>query len=171
MDNIVSIGRTKKPHGLKGELKFFVEEHFVDDLMEAEILIIDVKGKKTPFFIEDVRVGNNIIVKLEEVDTPETATTLSAKEVFLREKDLKYAAQNKEDAQLPYADCIGFIIFDDTTEVGIVTNLIEYPQQYMAAVNYRNREILIPLNPAFIKKIDIKNKKILMELPEGLLEL
>ena len=171
MDNIVSIGRTKKPHGLKGELKFCVEEHFLDDLMEAEMLILDVKGKKTPFFIEDVRAGNNIIVKLEEVNTPESAVALSEKEIFLREKDIKYAAQNKEDAQLPFADCIGFTIFDFNNSVGIITDLIEYPQQYMAAVNYENRDILIPLNPAFIKKVDVKNKKILMELPDGLLEL
>ncbi len=171
MDNIVSIGRTKKPHGLKGELKFFVEDHFVDDLMEAEILIIDVKGKKTPFIIENVRVGNNIIVKLEDVDTPESAIALATKEIFLREKDIHYADQNKEDAQLPYSDCIGFTVYDDKTEIGIITDLIEYPQQYMAAVHYKNRDVLIPLNPAFIKKIEVKNKKIFTELPEGLLDL
>ncbi|NJN33619.1 MAG: hypothetical protein HC817_04550 [Saprospiraceae bacterium] len=88
MENIISIGFTKKPHGLKGEIKLHIEEKYVEDIMSAEMLILDIKGKKTPFFIEDMRVGNAIIAKFEEVNTPESAAAIASKEVFLRQTDL-----------------------------------------------------------------------------------
>ncbi len=172
MDKTFLIGSTKKPHGLKGELKLYVEEKYVEDLMNAEILMIDIKGRPTPFFIEDIRFGNNIIAKFEDVNTPEAAMSIANKEISLRESDLIPDDEREIEIEtMPYEHCIGYTIVNEGETVGVIDNIVEYPQQEMAILNYKNKEVLVPLNQHFIKKVDDKNKVIEMVLPEGLLDL
>ena len=172
MEKVVSIGYTKKPHALKGEIKLQVEERYIEDLLNAELLMIDIKGKKTPFFIEDVRIGNNIIAKFEDVNTPEAALSIAVKEIFLREEDI--LPDDEREIEIftePYAHCLDFKIFNQGKEIGVVLELIEYPQQQMALIKYQNRDVLVPLNEHFIKKLDNKKKEIIMDLPDGILDL
>ncbi len=172
MDKTFLIGSTKRPHGLKGELKLYVEEKYVEDLMNAEILMIDIKGRPTPFFIEDIRFGNNIIAKFEDVNTPEAAMSIANKEISLRESDLIPDDEREIEIEtMPYEHCIGYTIVNEGETVGVIDNIVEYPQQEMAILNYKNKEVLVPLNQHFIKKVDDKNKVIEMGLPEGLLDL
>ena len=172
MDKTILIGATKKPHGLKGELKLYVEERYVEDLMNAEILMIDIKGRPTPFFIEDIRFGNNIIAKFEDVNTPEAALSIANKEISLRESDLIPDDERVIEIEtMPYEHCVGYTIVNKGETVGMIDNIVEYPQQEMAILNYKNKEVLVPLNQHFIKKVDDKNKVIEMVLPEGLLDL
>jgi 16S rRNA processing protein RimM len=166
MDNLIKIGFTKKPHGLKGEIKLVVEDRYLEDLMETELVLIDIKGKPTPFFIED------IIAKFEDVDTPELALVISSKELFIREQDLIPDAERELlIEQLPYAHCIGYTIYWDNTVIGTIEDIIEYPQQEMAVIMHNGREVLVPLNPHFVSKLDNDKKEIYMDLPEGILDL
>ena len=45
------------------------------------------------------------------------------------------------------------------------------PQQHLAIVDYRGREVFIPLHPDIVVSLDEKAKKITLRLPGGLLEL
>lgn len=172
MDNSISIGHTRKPHGLKGEIKLAIEERYVEDLLLADIVLLDIRGKKTPFFVEDIRIGNNIIAKFEDIDTPETALSISSKEIFLRVTDL-LADEEREMIieKMPFEHCIGYTIFDGENKVGIIENIEEFPQQEMAILQYQNRELLVPLNENFIVRMDDVAKEIHMNLPEGILDL
>ncbi len=172
MENIISIGFTKKPHGLKGEIKLHIEEKYVEDVMNAELLILDIKGKKTPFFVEDVRFGNAIIAKFEEVNSPEGAAAIASKEIFLRESDLIPEEEREiEIEKIPFEQCVGYTLFDFGEKIGIIEDVIEFPQQLMATINIDNREVLVPLNEHFVKKCDDVQREIYLELPEGILDL
>ena len=70
MDNYIQIGFTKKAYGVKGELKMKIEEQYVEDFFKCKILFISIGGKKVPFFIEDVRIGNAVIAKFEDINSP-----------------------------------------------------------------------------------------------------
>jgi len=73
---------------------------------------------------------------------------------------------------LIYQKYVSFEISDKTLgEIGVIEEIIEYPQQEMAAVTYKDKEVLIPLNDQLIVKIDLDGKRIEMDLPEGLLAL
>ena len=167
---MVQIGYTRKNHGLKGEIKFHIEDAFFDDFMDADVVLIEVNNKKKPYFIEDIRAGNNTIVKLEDVDTPEAAAQLNHCAVFLRVSDISDENHTEDDFYL-YRNTLGFIVFNNEELIGIIESLEEFPQQLMAAINYQNRAILLPLNPAFVKKVDTAKKIIVVDLPEGMLEL
>ena len=64
----VTIGRTRKAHSLTGELKISIEERYLEDFMKNERIFLEIKGAKVPYFIDNVRGGGEMIVKLEEVD-------------------------------------------------------------------------------------------------------
>lgn len=176
VENHVSIGKTMKPHGLKGELKFWVEEAFEEDLEQTEVVLIDVKGKITPFFVESVRGGNAIIVKLEDVDTPEAAAALAHRPIFLRQRDILEDDQRENVIQKsPFAKCVGYQIVDlqhgVENPVGVIVEIVELPQSEMAIIEEDGREILVPLIDAFVLEVKHSVQKIVMQLPEGLTDL
>lgn len=181
---MIQIGYTRKNHGLKGEIKFHVEDAFFDDFMDADVVLIEVNNKKKPYFIEDIRAGNNTIVKLEDVDTPEAAAQLNHCAIFLRASDIS-AENHTEDDFYPYRHTVGYTIYNNDDVLGIIESLEEFPQQLMAVINYQRSVIsnqpsasdsvpspkLIPLNPAYVKKVDNVQKIIILNLPDGLLDL
>ena len=123
---LIQIGFTKKPHGLKGELKLHVEDRYLEDLMNAEVVVLQIKGKPTPFFIEDVRIGNAIIGKFEDVDSPETALSIANKEMSLREEDIIPDDEREIEVEgLQYLKCIGYTIFDGENKIGDIIEILE----------------------------------------------
>jgi 16S rRNA processing protein RimM len=173
MDKLVKIGFTKKPHGLKGEIKLQLDDQYLEDLMETEVILLTIKGMPTPFFIEDVRVGNAIIAKFEDVDSVEAANEIASKEMFLRETDVLADEERTYEVELgmEYQDCVGYKIMDGDILVGEIEEVVEFPQQEMAILTREGKDILIPLNVAFVLRRDDAAKMIFMELPKGLLDL
>ena len=166
----IPIGYTRKNHGLKGEIKFHVEDTYFDDFMDADVVLIEVRGKKKPYFIEDIRAGNNTIVKLENVDTPEAAQQLNNCPLFLRLEDIS-DDNHTEDDFYKFRNTVGYTVFNGDEKIGVIQSLEEFPQQLMAEIEYKERRLLVPLNPAFVKKVDSNQKTILVDLPDGLLDL
>ncbi|MBV6438650.1 MAG: Ribosome maturation factor RimM [Saprospiraceae bacterium] len=171
----INIGYTKKTHGIGGELKLVVEERFLEDFLKNERIFLDVKGAKVPYFVANVRGKGEMILKLEEVDNREAAFALQSREVFLREQDLipehLRELEIEEEEALEYEHLTGFMIVDKTAgEVGLIGEVLDMPQQEMAFLQYKGRDVLIPLNGQMITSIDEKGKKVFMDLPEGLLE-
>lgn len=170
----INIGYTKKLHGLQGELKLFIEERYLEDFLKNERIFLDVKGAKVPYFVADVRGKGELILKLEDVDTRDAAFALQSREVFLREQDLVPEHEREleiENETLEYERLTGFLLLDKTAgEVGRIEEVLDMPQQEMAFLKYKGREVLIPLNEQFITSIDEKGKRVFMDLPEGLLE-
>jgi 16S rRNA processing protein RimM len=172
MSEFVKVGKTQKAHGIKGELKLNVEEHFIDDLFETEVLFIEIKGQKIPYFVEDLQEGNAIILKLESVDSRNDAEQLMHKDIYMRREDISLSDEIIESEGLVYKFTEGFKVMDiHQGEIAEIEEVVEFPQQEMAYVTYNDKTILLPLHPNFIVEIDRENKIITMNLPEGLLDL
>jgi 16S rRNA processing protein RimM len=173
MEELVEIGRTKKPHGVKGELKLFVEDAYFEDLLHAKVVFIKVRGTFMPYFVESIRGGQFIILKLEDVDNREDALAIGGKEMALRATDIIEEEEREMEVEgLTFAHVIGYTIIDQAQgRVGKIEDVVEMPQQEMAEVKFNGKIILIPLHEDFIEKEDENNKELLMQLPEGLLDL
>lgn len=171
MEDFIAIGKTQKPHGLKGELKLHVEEMFIEDLFEAEAVFIEIKGNKMPYFIEELQEGNSIILKLEDVNDRTAAEFVAHKEVFMRRSDISLTDREILSGGMVYKFTEGFLLVEvDAGRIGIVEEVISLPQQEMALVRYKNKLIYIPMQALFIMEIDESEKKILMDLPLGILD-
>lgn len=171
----IIIGRTRKAHGLTGELKVSIEDRYLEDFMKNERIFLDVKGVKIPYFIDNVRGGGEMILKLEEVDNRDTAIALQGRELLLREQDILSDQEREfefeEEEGLEYAHLSGYLLVDERLgEIGHIDEVLEMPQQEMAFLKFKGREVLVPLNKQFIQSIDDTKRVVMMDLPDGLLD-
>ncbi|HFC00605.1 MAG TPA: 16S rRNA processing protein RimM [Phaeodactylibacter sp.] len=181
MKKNISIGFTKKQHGVKGDLKVQVKEEYLDDFLKAPVVFLAIKGKQVPFFVEKIKFENDLLLKIEDINSKESAYELTSKEMFLQRRHIsqkeKMDEKLVETTDLFFGKYIGFTIVDaELGKVGIIEEIIEFPQQEMAVI-FQNKstpsqkEMLIPLHENLIEKINIEKKVIYMSLPDGLLEL
>jgi 16S rRNA processing protein RimM len=172
MNEFVKVGKTQKAHGIKGELKLHVEDHFIDDLFETEALFVEIKGQKIPYFIENLQEGNALILKLEGVDTRTESEQLMHKDVYMNRDDISLSDEIIASEGLVYKFTEGFKIVDILYgEIAEIEEVVEFPQQEMAYVTFKNKTLLLPLHPNFVVEVDRENKILTMNLPEGLLDL
>jgi len=92
---------------------------------------------------------------------------LVKKDIYLPNK----VKPKKKKEEFTLKDVKGFIAVDETHgELGEILDVIEYPQQLIASVNFKNKEVLFPLNVEIIKGIDVEGGEIYIDLPDGLLD-
>lgn len=169
MNNLVEIGTVGKPHGVKGTIRLHLEEAYLEDFLNAAVIFINTKGQQLPYFITDKKSGNTTIAKLEDIDSKEDAMLLTNAPVFLKEEDVTVEVT---ELDLVFAHLENYQLQDQTLGmIGLITSIEEYPNQEMAVVHYKGRDVLIPLHESLIQQIDDTRKVLIMDLPEGILEL
>jgi 16S rRNA processing protein RimM len=162
------IGSILKTKGLKGEMQLYVDFEGVEKI-KITSLFIDLAGKLVPYFVTSIKYlqKSQAYLFLEDIDTIEKASALVKKDLYLPNK-LK---PKKKKDEFTLKDVKGFIAVDETHgELGEILDVIEYPQQLIATVQYKNKEVLFPLNVDIIKGIDVDGGEIYIALPDGLLD-
>ncbi len=161
------IGYITKTKGLKGELQVYFEYNEPEDL-EMESLFAEINGKLVPYFVSSCKLQNNQTgyFFFDDVDSIEKAEKLIRKKLYLP-LSLKPEADPDD---ITYMDLKGYIVHDESHgELGEIIEVHEYPQQFIAVVPYRFREIMFPLNDEIIKSIDPEEGIVEVSLPEGLI--
>ena len=171
MEDYITIGKTQKPFGLEGELRFYIEDQYLEDFDAADVIFLKIMGKPLPYFIESVRAQSTPLVKFEDVNTPEEAKLIGSCEIMMQASALR-SNEEVEEEEMEYAYLIGFELIEQSRGlIGKVKDIEEYPEQIMALVNYEDKEVLIPLNEHFIQKVEEEEKRLYLDLPEGLLDI
>ena len=169
MNHYFKIGKLAASHGLKGDL---VLQHSLGKKTSLKglesIFIEDKKDSFLPYFIEWAKIKSDteVFVKLEGVDEKETARKLTPREVWIAEGDFKkFAAKSSPIALL------GFSIINEGEDLGEILEVIEQPHQVLCAILLNGKEALIPIHEESLEKVDAKNRKVYVNLPDGLLEI
>lgn len=163
------IGYITKTKGLKGEVQLFFEFAHYQDL-DLDVLFLAVDGKMVPFFTASHKMYDNstALFFFEDVDHIDKAQPLVKKKVYL--PLAKMPVRDEDD--FTYEDLKGFIVSDQTEGLlGEITAVNEFPQQYVATVLFKEKEILFPLNEDMIVQINHEQQTLMVDLPEGLIEL
>jgi 16S rRNA processing protein RimM len=169
MNQYFKIGKLAASTGLKGEL---VLQHNLGKKtafkgLEA-VFLEEKKDNFIPYFIQaaKIRSERETIIKLEGIDIVEVARKLTPKEVWITLEDFnKFAAQSAPIAML------GFMMINEGEELGEILEVIEQPHQILCSILYKGKEALIPIHEESLEKIDQKNRKVFVTLPEGLLDI
>ena len=169
MSEYFKIGKLAASTGLKGELVLQHNLGKKTSLKGLEAIFLEEKKDSfIPYFIQStqVRSDNETVIKLEGIDVMELARKLTPKEVWLAADDFKkFAAKSSPIAML------GFMMVNDGEEIGIIEEVIEQPHQILCSIIYKGKEALIPIHEDSLEKMDVKNRKIFVTLPEGLLDI
>lgn len=132
------------------------------------VFVEEKKDNFMPYFIESTSIKNDseIYIKLEGINTKEVARKLTPKEVWLQEADFKkFAAKSSPIAML------GFHLINEDEDLGEIIEVIEQPHQILCAILLDGKEALIPIHEESLDKIDQKNRKVFVTLPDGLLDI
>lgn len=169
MTEYFKIGKLVSVFGLKGELILKHNLGKKTSLKGLQAFFIEErKDSFIPYFIEAARIKSEdeIYVKLEGVNVREAAVKLTQKEVWLPEADFK-----KFSAKSSPINLLGYTIIEEGKELGRILEVIEQPHQLLCRIDIQGKEVLIPLHEDTILKIDKKKHQVIVELPEGLLEI
>jgi len=164
------LGKIVRKYSFKGELLVKLDTDQPDIYDNLDAVFVLLKNNLIPFFIESSQLHKSDLlrIKFEDVDTEEDADTLLKSELYLPLEVLPKLEGNK----FYFHEVIGFTVKDvNFGEVGIIKSINDSTAQALFEIERGGVEILIPVNDEFIKKLDRDNKTILVETPEGLIDL
>ena len=157
-DKII-IGKIGAARGLNGEVKIIPLTDFAERFDNLQQIMIDDKTLQ----IEYVKtVGKNLIIKFKDYDTRETVQKLNGKLMKVNKSE----AAPLNDGEYYTFDIIGLNVVDlKENMIGIVTNVLKTGSNDVFVTKTEDeREILIPALKRVVKKIDIENKLMIIDV-------
>lgn len=164
------LGKIAKKFSFKGEVLVYLDTDEPELYENMESVFVELNKNLVPFFIENSSLHKNdfLRVKFEDVETEEDADAIMGCELYLPLSFLPKLEGN----QFYYHEVIGFEVEDQRLGVvGKIVSINDTTAQPLFEVLNGNVEMLIPMIDQFLIKIDRDNKKVTMNLPEGLVEM
>jgi len=164
------VGKIVKKYSFKGELLIKLDTDEPELYENLESVFVELRNNLVPFFIESSQLHKSELlrVKFEDVDTKQDADSLLKCDLYL---PLEFLPKLDDD-KFYFHEIIGFTVEDvNFGIVGVVKSINDTTSQPLFEIDRDGIEILIPMNDAFIKKVDKNKKHILVDTPEGLIEL
>lgn len=167
MEKYFEIGQIVNTSGIKGVIKV---KPFTDDITKFKTLktiYIDVKKELKSFEIENVYFNKNMVfLKLKGIDTVEQAENYRNYYLKIERKDEKLKGDTYYIVDIENSE----VYTDDNQFLGKVTEVFSTGSNDVYVVKAEDgKQILLPAIKDVIKQIDIKNKKIIVHLLEGLI--
>jgi 16S rRNA processing protein RimM len=162
----VEVGRITGTHGLKGTLKIksftdFVEERYKN----GTVLYIQFKDQMIPITVEGFRTHKTVeLVDVKEFSDINEVEKFKGSYVLIEESERNAL---EEDAYY-FDELIGLEVYQEKL-LGVVINVRELPQGELLEVKTKEKTILIPFQKEFVIKVDIKEKRIDVDLLDGFL--
>jgi 16S rRNA processing protein RimM len=176
-NNFIAIGKIVKTIGIKGNLKIISLTDFPERFKKLKkIFLYNERSKEFfvnkpdnsyEFEISDCKIYDKYVnIKFDEYDSIEKSEKLINLILMIDE-----AQRIKLDkGNFYFYELIGAEIFDKGKPIGEVVSVVNYGSGDLFNVKTAEKEILIPYRKEFVKNIDIKNKRIDVDLIEGFLE-
>ena len=164
------LGRIARKFSFKGEVLLHLDSDDVEQYEEMESVFVEMGKNLVPFFIERAQIHKNELlrVKFEDVESEADADAIMGKALYLPLSLLPKLEGNK----FYYHEVIGFTLKDKTKgDVGIIVSINDTTAQPLFEVKNGETEILIPMIDPFLVEVNRQEKYILMDLPEGLVDM
>lgn len=166
---MITVARILRSQGQKGELRlrfFYISPAECSGLKSV---FIGGEGDLKEYFVESlVPRGKNFDLKLKGVDTLSQADRLAGLDVCVPEECLK----EREKDEFFLIQLIGCSVIDGNGKLaGRVKDVLSAGSGDLLVVERDGREILIPFHESICIEVDVPGKRIVIDPPEGLLDL
>lgn len=159
---MIYVGEIVNTHGIKGELRIISDFKFKEAVF--------VKGKKLylgkrkqEVIIKTYRTHKNYdMVSFEGINDINEAIIFKDDDVYVNRKDLDINGYVDEDI-------IGLNVYSNGELIGKVDNILKNKQEILVIKN-KSKTYMVPNVSEFIKKIDLENKRMDINVIEGLLD-
>jgi 16S rRNA processing protein RimM len=169
-DDCFYLGKIVRKHSFKGSVVIKLDTDEPELYENLESVFVLHGTNLIPFFIEKslLQKGNQLRTKFEGVDTEADADSIMKSGVYLPLTMLPTLTGN----QFYYHEVIGFQLEDvHHGVVGEIVGINDKTAQPLFEVDKGGKEIFIPMIDHFIKKIDREISKVIVETPEGLIDI
>ncbi|KAF2520079.1 16S rRNA processing protein RimM [Flavobacterium salilacus subsp. salilacus] len=164
------LGKIAKKFSYKGEVLAYLDTDEPELYENMESVFVEIDKHLVPFFIVSSSLHKNdfLRVRFEDIDNEEEADKIMGCELYLPLSQLPKLEGN----QFYFHEIIGFIAEDERLgNIGNITGINDSSAQPLFEIKKGDIEILVPMIDDFIVKIDRENKKVLLNTPEGLVDL
>ena len=145
----------------------------VGDLLDfPEWLFIRIDGGLVPFEVNGESVfqkdTNHIVVGLGQIDTQEKATAMVGLPCNLEGTWTDWFEVTREETQ----SLSGFDLLDEISgKTGTVVGFEDIPGNPLLEIEIDGKKTLLPMQAEFVVSTDIRKRKLILKIPEGLLDL
>ncbi len=169
MEDLVAVAKLVKTRGLRGELVADILTDFperFDDL--KKVFVVKPSGETSELEIEKFWFQKDrIVIKFVGFDSIEAAENLRDCEICVAE-DEAVELETDEFYDWQLQDCAVETI--DGEKLGTVKEVLRTGGTEIIVVKGAEKEYLIPFAETICTEVDIENKLIKVDAPEGLLE-
>jgi 16S rRNA processing protein RimM len=166
------VGRLRKAHGLKGECAVFPLTSVPDAIFAAgrTLVRMDLAGSVLgePVVVQHSRpFHREWLLKFRQVESRDDLDAWRGQFLGAPAGDLPPPA----DGEVYLHELVGFAVRQaDGTALGLVSSMFELPAGLTLEVQGPKREFLLPFRKEFVRQVDRSERTLVVELPEGFLD-
>jgi 16S rRNA processing protein RimM len=165
--NLTLIGHCRGARGLAGELRIYVSSQEANWNGKVKSISLETPTGLKHFAVVSLKEQMpEVWIRVSEITNKEDADLLKGSKAYI---DAKHFVAQKQDNYF-LSELQGFQVLDKDVAIGVVVGFETNNAQDLVVIEKDSKKFLIPLIKPFLIKINDKEKTILMDLPEGLLE-
>ena len=165
----ILLGQITKVIGFDGAVALKQENILAENLTYMEPVFLEIEGRPVPFFIAeyDSPGGEMLRLKFDGYDTPGMVKEFVGCRVFLTRR------MEVEKEASDWLTLAGYKVFSRAMEhIGMVENVVRNPGQWLLEIrSLSGKSFLVPLHEDLITSIDEDKKEMILDIPEGLMEI
>lgn len=173
-EDIIEIGVFNKPHGVMGEISATVDCD-LEEMKRFSCVITDVDGIYVPFFVTNYRnkTRNTILLTFDGLKNENEVSLLTNKPIYVKKTEYETLLHDSESDEYSLDFFVGYEVKDvDDNVLGVIDEVDATTENVLFRIrNNQGNEILLPAVEEFIAGLDNEQRRMIVDLPEGLLDL
>jgi 16S rRNA processing protein RimM len=170
-NELIQLGKIVGAHGIRGALRVYSYAESVENLVsQPQIILRDPEGLEVVYDLMDCRPYKKIVrMSLKNVDTRNQAEALVGCGVFIPKK----ALPPLEEDTFYWHDLIGMAVVSREGEaLGHISEIMATGANDVYVIRTTDggtaKEILVPAIGSVVLDIDVRRKRMVVALPDGL---
>jgi len=170
MSKFISVGKILNFHGIQGEAKVGFSKNQQGFFLSLNKVFVKVENDYNPLKITRSRLNKTFaIVKFEGINSINELIPLKGCLLFVEESTIR---ENLEEDEFLIDELVGLDVLDvDGNKLGFVVGVSNNGATDLLSVKTKTKNIcLIPFVKAIVLDVSLKDKKVVINNLEGLLE-
>ena len=172
-EELIAIGHYNKTHGVAGEISATIDVD-IDVVRELSCLVSDMDGIFVPFYVNACRpkTSETVLLTIDGVSDEQEASRLVNHDIYALKREFRLESEEADADGYPLDFFIGYELRDaDGTRVGTIAGVDDSTENAIFIVERDDEEIMVPANDELIVEFDLDKNLMVMDLPQGLLDL